>query len=110
MITSSLWDSELASFLWCFFSADDTGLFQDCLFEMCPFPPGAKSADERCRTVRCRPDGMMGRRNKVRAVWCSHLFRSQLKGCMVINVDMCCVFDSLGCYGKRVLLCLSGIC
>lgn len=26
-ITRSLWDSELASFLWCFFSADDTGLF-----------------------------------------------------------------------------------
>ncbi|KAK2887689.1 hypothetical protein Q8A67_015917 [Cirrhinus molitorella] len=41
---------------------------------------GPESADE--RKERCRPDGMMGRRNKARAVWCSHLFRSQHKGSM----------------------------
>ncbi|KAL1255000.1 hypothetical protein QQF64_013061 [Cirrhinus molitorella] len=43
---------------------------------------GPESADELRRKERCRPDGMMGRRNKARAVWCSHLFRSQHKGSM----------------------------
>ncbi len=57
---------------------------------------GLESADERCRPERCWPEGMMGRRNKARAVQCSHLFRSQHKGSMVIHVDMCFVFDSLG--------------
>lgn len=60
------------------------------------FLQGLESADERCRPERCWPEGMMGRRNKARAVRCSHLFRSQHKGSMVINVDMCFVFDSLG--------------
>ncbi|ROI69416.1 hypothetical protein DPX16_14356 [Anabarilius grahami] len=54
---------------------------------------GLESADEPCRTERCRPDGMMGRRNEVR--W-REIFRSQHKGSMVINVDNCFVFDSLG--------------
>ncbi len=60
------------------------------------FLQGQESADERCCPERCWPNGMMGRWNKARAVRCSHLFRSQHKGSMVINVDMCFVFDSLG--------------
>ncbi|KAF4100838.1 hypothetical protein G5714_019034 [Onychostoma macrolepis] len=48
---------------------------------------GLESADERCCPERCWPDGMMGRRNKARAVWCSHLFRSQHKGSMESNLE-----------------------
>lgn len=89
-ITRSLRDSELASFLWCFFFCWWHWLV--CL-KCVLFLQGLESADEPCRTERCRPDGMMGRRNEVRR---REIFRSQHKGSMVINVDNCFVFDSLG--------------
>lgn len=79
-ITRSLWDSELASFSLVLFFLLMT---LACLFEMCPFPPGAGKC---WWTLTGRWEGGMKR----------EIFRSQHKGSMVINVDEGFVFDSLG--------------